>query len=222
MMSAEYLVHHGAGGHLGRFRAAAPAAFARGDAVVVRGLRGLELGEVLCAAEGKAALPDPYVGDLLRRATADDLAAADRRREFGQRLCADAERLAAERGLPLAVVDLEVLLDGRQAILHVLRLGPCNEGPLLAELGERHGLIVRLFDLTETPAAAPDAADHLEDLGCGKENCGSGAGGCDSCGSGGSAHGGCSSCSSGAADELANYFAGLRAQMEQHQRVPLV
>ena len=39
---------------------------------------------------------------------------------------------------------------------------------------------------------------------------------------GGSDHGGCSSCSSGSANELANYFAGLRAQMEQHQRVPLV
>lgn len=216
MTPAEYLVHHGAGGHLGRFRAATPTALARGVAVVVRGRRGLELGEVLCAAEGKAVLPDPYVGELLRRATTDDLTAADRQREFGHRLCADAERLAAEAGLPLAVVDLEVLLDDRQAVLHVLRLGPCNEGPLLAELGERHGLIVRLYDLAETPPAVPDAADHLEDVGCGKENCGSGAGGCDSCGSG------CSSCSSGAADELANYFAGLRAQMEQHQRVPLM
>src|SRR5947209_6964253 len=108
MTPAEYLVHHGAGGHLGRFRAVASAAFARGDAVVVRGLRGLELGEVLCAAEGKAALPDPFVGELLRRATPDDLAAADRQRAFGQRLCADAERLAAEAGLPLAVVDLGV------------------------------------------------------------------------------------------------------------------
>src|SRR5260221_665674 len=179
MTLAEYLVHHGAGGHLGRFRAAKSATFTRGDTVVVRGLRGLELGEVLCAAEGKAALPDPYVGEVLRRALPDDLAVAERQREIGQRLCTDAEQLAVEFGLPLAVVDLEVLLDGRQAILHVLRLGPCDEGPLLAELGERHGLIVRLFDLTETPPAAPDAADHLEDIGCGKENCGSGAGGCD-------------------------------------------
>src|SRR5947209_20231467 len=117
MTPAEFLVHYGAGGHLGRFRAAVPASFGRGDAVVVRGRRGLELGEVLCAAEGKAALPDPYVGELLRRATTDDLSSANRLRELGQRLCTDAERLAAEFGLPLAVVDLEVLLDGRQAIL---------------------------------------------------------------------------------------------------------
>src|SRR5579871_1748711 len=147
MATAEYLVHYGAAGHLGRFRATAPAQFRRGDVVVVRGVRGLELGELLCAADGKAVLPDPFVGELLRRATTDDQTAATHHRQLGQSLCAEAEQLAADLGLPLAAVDLEILLDGRQAVLHALRYGPCDEGPLLAELGERHGLIVRLFDL---------------------------------------------------------------------------
>jgi hypothetical protein len=208
MSTREYLVHHGCAGHLGRFRAGGAAALARGAAVVVRSRRGLELGEVLCPSHPeRAALPDPFVGELLRPAGPADLGTADRCRERGQRLFDNGIRLADELALPLALVDVEVLLDGRQALLHAVRLGPCDEGPLLAALGERYDLIVRLHDLTAEPAP-------------GGHGCGScGAGGCGSCGSEG---GGCDSCSAGAAKELAGYFAELRARMEQRQRVPLL
>src|SRR5437773_11999900 len=82
----EYLVYHGCAGHLGRFRST-DGALARGTAVVVRSRRGLELGEVLCPADpDRAALPDPFVGELLRPATADDEIAAARGAEVGQRL----------------------------------------------------------------------------------------------------------------------------------------
>jgi hypothetical protein len=214
--AGEYLVHHGAAGHLGRFRAAGGDVCARGDAVVVRTARGLELGEVLAPADGsRVTFPDAFVGELLRRATRDDLAAVARGREVGIALCADGERLAFERALPLAVVDVEMFLDGRQAVLHVLKLGPCDEGPWLADLGDRHGLIVRLYDLAREPA---EPADARED-GHGCETCGSGGCGDGECGSGG---GGCTSCSSGAAADLAQYFAGLREQMERRQRLPLL
>ncbi|HEY1376054.1 MAG TPA: hypothetical protein VGF55_04640 [Gemmataceae bacterium] len=213
MEGGEYLVHHGCAGHLGRFRAAGPGGFGRGAGVVVRSRRGLELGEVLCpSASDRAVLPDPFVGELLRAATADDLAAAHSHRELEQRLFVDGCRLSDDRGLPLAVVDVEVFLDGRQALLHAVRLGACDEGPLLAELGDRHGLVVRLYDLTAEPAVAED--EH----GCG--SCGSGGcgeGGCGSCGDGG-----CGSCSAGGAKELETYFASLRAQMEQRHRVALL
>ena len=218
----EYLVHHGTAGHVGRFRSAGGAACARGDAVVVRSQRGLELGEILAPADGaRVAFPDAFVGALLRPATDTDRAAADRCRAVGLDLCADGERLAAERGLSLAVLDAEVLLDGRQAVLHVLKLGQCDEGPWLAELGERHGMIVRVHDLArEAPAADED--EHEDDHGC--SSCGSGgcgSGECGSCGTG-SSGGGCSSCSSGGGAELAKYFAGLREQMERRERVPLL
>ena len=213
----EYLVHHGAAGHVGRFRSADEDGCARGDSVVVRSQRGLELGEVLAAAEPeRVPFPDGFVGELLRRASADDLTLAERGRAAGLELCAAGERLAAASGLPLAVLDAEVLLDGRQAVLHVLKLAVCDEGPWLADLGERHGMIVRLHDL----AREAPAEDHAgAGTSCGAEGCG--GGNCGSCGTeaGG---GGCSSCSSGGANELAQYFAGLRAQMEERQRVPLL
>ena len=210
----EYLVHHGAAGHVGRFRWANGDECARGDAVVVRSQRGLELGRVLAAADSdRLAFPDGFVGELMRRASQEDMTLAERGRATGLELCAAGERLAAASGLPLAVLDAEVLLDGRQAVLHVLKLAACDEGPWLADLGERHGVIVRLHDLGREAAAKDDEQGCSS---CGAEGCG--GGGCGSCGS----DGGCSSCSSGAANELAQYFARLRAQMEERQRVPLL
>jgi hypothetical protein len=210
MTSDEYLVHHGCAGHLGRFRAADRGGFGRGVAVVVQSCRGLELGEVLClSTPDRPLLPDPLVGELLRAATCDDIAASGRYRELGQRLFDDGARLTEIRGLPLALMDVEVFLDGRQALLHAVRLGAGDEGPLLEELGERHGLILRMYDL----AAEPAAADDHDEGGCG--SCGEG--GCGSCGTGG-----CGSCSAGGAKELTQYFAALRGQMEQKQRVPLL
>ena len=209
MTATEYLVHHGSAGHLGRFRAGDVAGLGRGAAVVVHTRRGLELGEVLCpSSPERAALPDPFVGELVRPATSDDVTAADRCRRLGDDLFAEGSRLAHSLNLSLALVDVEVFLDGRQALLHAVRLGPCDEAPLLAALGEHHDLVVRLYDLTADTAAE-------EEHGCG--SCGSG--GCGSCGSGG---GGCGSCSAGAAKELASYFAELRAKMEQRQRVSLL
>jgi hypothetical protein len=211
----EYLVHHGCAGHLGRFQTACAGGYGRGAAVVVRSRRGLELGEVLCpsSAEG-IVLPDPLVGELLRAATDDDLAEAHLNAELGRRLFEDGGRWIDEHGLPLAVVDVEVLLDGRQALVHAVRLGPCDEGPLLAELGERHGLIVRLYDLASEPA--PPGEDEHGCGSCGSGGCGSG--GCGSCGS----NGGCNSCSAGGAKALVSYFAELRAAMEQRHRVALL
>jgi hypothetical protein len=204
MDGGEYLVYHGCAGHLGRFRAAVPREFGRGAAVVVRSRRGVELGEVLRPSSAAGlVLPDPLVGELLRAASDDDLAAASRHRELGQKVFDDGTRLADARGLPLAVVDVEVFLDGRQALLHGVRLGPFEEGPWLEEVGERHGLIVRLYDLAAEPTAAEDehGCGSCGDGGCGEGGCGEGG-----CGSGG----GCGSCSAGGAKELTRYFAALR------------
>jgi len=213
-MSGEYLVHHGCAGHLGRFRSAGPGTFGRGDAVVIGSRRGIELGEVLCpSSPDGAVLPDPFVGELLRAANSDDLADASRRRESGRRLFDDATRRADVLGLPLAVLDVEILLDGKQALLHAVRFGPGDEASLLADLGARHDLIVRLYDV----AAEPVAEEAEDEHGCG--SCGEGGCGDGGCGDSGN---GCGSCSAGGAAELAAYFSELRDQMEQRHRVALL
>lgn len=198
------LVQYGRGGFVGRF--AAREAFARGARVVVSGPRGTEIGTVLCAADGPAC-----DGDALRAATDRDTTSHERERE----LLEAASALAEARGLPVALVDAELTLDGA-LILHGLAWSACNADPLFAELSARFGLNVQFLDL-----GTPAEKEAPEPAGCGKPGCGTESGGCSSCGTGG----GCSSgsCSRGAAksaDELTAYFADLRTKMEAG-RTPL-
>jgi hypothetical protein len=207
-MSVAYLVNHGTAAFVSRCTAPPGGVFARGDRVVLRGRRGVEAGVVLCEVPGDA----PADGELLRGLTEDDESALSRVEGIGRRLFDDAARLAGELGLPIAVLDVEVLLDGGQAVLHAVHWAECDASPLFERLSENHGLRVTLLDLTHRPAP--------EHGGCGKPGCGNG--GCDSCGSGGCSSGGCSSGKVKSADEMTAYFAGLRRQMEQQQaRVPL-
>jgi hypothetical protein len=156
-------------------------------------------------------LPDGATGRLHRLATTDDEAHAARLGELGRRLFAAARGLAAELALPLVVLDVEVLLDGRRAVVGCLHAAGCDATALAAALAERHGLEVLLEDLAG-PAPAED-----EHGGCGEPGCGrASGGGCSSCGPGG-----CSSCGGGKVD-MAAYFAHLRTRMEQRHRTPLL
>jgi hypothetical protein len=197
MTEFEYLVTYGQGAYLGRFRAAAD--YRRDDRVVVRTDRGVEAGIV---RERATSTTVTAVGEVLRAFTADDEAAAARNHQRLVTILADAE--AEATGLPLLFLDGEVLLDGSQAILNAVHWADCDATSLFADLSARHGLVVKLADLTTTPKPT---------TGC--STCGAEKSGCDSCGTGG----GCStgSCSKGSvksADELTAYFAGLRQQME--------
>jgi len=210
---AAYLVQYGKPGFVGQFRPAGPEPHARGDRVVVRSRRGLELGTVLCEPAARFEAPDD--GDLVRPATDAEAAAGDSR---GAELLVAAQARADELGLPLALVDVEILLDG-SAVLHGLPWAGCDATSLFEELAARFGCPVRLLDLSHGPVAK-DEPSH----GCGEPDCGAGSGGCSSCGTGG----GCStgSCSRGSvtsADDLTAYFRDLRAKMEHHAngRTPL-
>jgi hypothetical protein len=198
MDTLEYLLSYGQRGDFGRFRAARPLACRRGDRAVVRSHRGLELAEVLCPARpGHATfLPNTSVGELLRLATPADEESAARMRTRGQELFGRAAALAAALGLPLEVLDAEVLLDGRHADLHHLRWADCDVRPLVSALSREFDLYLTLTDLSGPAAAAQ---------GCGREGCG--GGNCGSCGSGG-----CATCGSSAGDVQA-YFAELRERM---------
>ena len=172
--------------------------------MVVRGPRGVEVGDVLSALEHTQDRDD---GALLRCVTPSDEADWDGLATQGQAVLAAAE--AGASGLPLTFVDVELTLDGI-AILHALAWSECDATPLLEELSTRLGLSMRLLDLSRSPIAR-------EEIGCGKPGCGAEGGGCSSCGTEGS---GCSSgsCSRGAVkspEELTTYFSALRHQMEE-------
>jgi cell fate regulator YaaT (PSP1 superfamily) len=210
----EYLVSYGSTGDFGRFRPVQPILCRRGDRVVIRSHRGLELGEVLCqATPGHAQfLPNTTVGTLVRLANEQDEQTAQERRRRGRQLCEDARRLAAELALPLEILDAEILLDSQQADVQFLRWDECDFRQLVSTLSTRYEVQLAMHDLAQ-PREAPED-------GCGREGCGraGGRGGCASCSTGG----GCSSCGAANKEEVTDYFAGLRQQMETRQRTALL
>jgi hypothetical protein len=198
----EYLVGYGLAGDFGRFRPGRPLTCARGGRVVVRSPRGLEVGVVLREATPGHALflPNSTVGTLLREATPEDDRQEEAMRGRAARLLDRGTALTESLGLPLELLDAEVLLDGGQAVLHFLRGQECDPRPLVSTLSREFEVQVSLVDLAQP-------REEEEHHGCG--NCGS-EGGCGSCGSGG-----CGSCGSARPEEVQAHFAELRQQMER-------
>jgi hypothetical protein len=118
-MSRCHLVRVGAVGSVGRFVAVDAAAYPRGCRVIVRTARGLELGEVLAPT----AMPTERGqtdGSILRRVTVeDDLLAARLEQHRQEALEACSARLV-ELGLLAALVDAEMLFDGRTVYFYFL------------------------------------------------------------------------------------------------------
>jgi hypothetical protein len=220
MVPAEYLVNHGRAAFLGRFVNRAGARFAHSDRVMVRSSRGLETGTVLGeASPAFAHLVGPdNSGELLRPMSGDDERREAELLAFAERVRDDAQAMADASMLPVALLDAEILFEGDRAVLHALPLGECDLTTIAEALSERHALQCLILNLHRSKEPE-EARPH----GCGKPGCGTSSGGCSSCGTGG----GCStgSCSSGkvkSAEELTQYFLGLRRQLEsQIGRVPL-
>ncbi len=218
MDAQEYLVSFGLTGAFGRFRAAVPLALRRGERVVVRGPRGVEVAEVLRQATPRHAefLPNTSVGTLLRRLTAEDERAAMQMEAKGQQLFERGRQLAAELEMPLELLDVEMLLDGQHALLHHLRWADADVRPFVSTLSREFELHVALVDLSQTHETANHEDDDAHE-GCGRPNCGQEGGGCGSCGSGG----GCGTCGQATPPNVEPHFAQLREQME-HRRTALL
>ena len=180
-----YFVRHGAMHHVGRFAADSGSFYRRGDRVVVRSVRGDEIGEVLAKTDSTPGAPPK----LLRLADAADLergqvVAADRARRLSA-----CERVFRDGEWPLELIDVEPMLDDRRTVL--LYLGPHRL--------DASGLVQALRELCDLEAVLePVGLDEVEepeheDHGCG--SCGTGGGCGTSSGGCGTSSGGCSGCS---------------------------
>ena len=210
--TGEYLVSYGTSGEFARFRSTPPTEYRRGDRVVIRTQQGLELGVVMCPAlpEHAPFLSRTALGELLRPVTDLDEKKADQVQSLGLCVFEDARRLASELELPLEILDIEILLDGQQAIVHHLRQVDCDYRDLVSALSKKHDLHIRMNNL---------ALPKEETIGCGLPNCGQLTGGCQSCGS----DGGCSTCGKGVKkEEVAAHLLHLRQLMEQQNRTSLL
>jgi cell fate regulator YaaT (PSP1 superfamily) len=218
MQAEEYLASFGLSGEFGRFRAASSLHLRRGERVVVRGPRGVEIAEILRQATQRHAhfLPNTSVGQLLRRLTPADEQNENAMRVRAQQLFERGGQLATEMGLPLTLLDVEVLLDGEHAVLHQLRGEATDVRPFVSTLSREFAMHITLVDLSrDREGAALEESDEQE--GCGRPDCGQKEeGGCSTCGSGG-----CGSCGSAQPKDMKLYFAQLREQMER-QRTALL
>jgi hypothetical protein len=194
MTSPGYLLSYGRAGDFGPFEATAPLQCRRGDRVIIRSQRGQEIGVVMRpVAEGHLRLlGQSFTGQILRLATPGDEELAKRMQARSQRLFETGRHLATDFGLSMEIVDAEILLDGRQAVLHYVSWSDGDRRPLIDALSRQYRVLVTLHDLA-LPAAEPHAEDEL---GCGVEGCGAGGCGSSSGGCGSCAAGGCGTCGS--------------------------
>jgi hypothetical protein len=177
-MLGQHWVRHGVLGHVGLFSAATAERHPRGARVVCRTDRGLEVGEVLAAADDlteREHVP-PVSGSLLRRVTVEDdllLARLERCREQAYRAC---EALLAERHIPAVLVDVEHLFDGRSLLFYFLGDTTPELDDITSELAEAYEAQVQFRKFTETLTAGCGPGCGTEDA---EHGCASGA--CATC-----------------------------------------
>lgn len=166
-------------GQVGRFRSVDAARYARATRVVVRTVRGLELGEVLGAADDASIPPDAAVGasdgTILRRLTVEDQLLEARLERHRHEAFAACQQRLAQAGAAATLVDVEHLFDGGGLYFYFLGEVPDDVERLTAELAEVYDANVqfRRFAETLTAGCGPD---------CGTEH--ASGGGCTSCATG--------------------------------------
>jgi len=165
----KYVVRCGVMRSLGVFSSREGEHYPRGARVVVRSDRGLEAGEVLCEAteEAVAHLQDPKRGQLLRKMSADD--ERDLERMHGQErnefeVC---ERVIAEMGLDMRLIDVEHILGGERVVVYYLSENRVDFRELVKRLASEFQTRIEMRQI-----GVRDEAKLLADYGdCGKPVC---------------------------------------------------
>ena len=174
----ECLVRYGLAGHVGWFALGSdlgPTPPERGETVVIRTRRGVELGELLSVApEGRGRAGEDSLGAfrVLRTADADDVARARQADQLrGPRfdLC---RGIVEEAGWPLELVDVEPLLD-LGTVLHVLAADDLDPAPVRARF--RVSCDFDVFVEALGAASLPESPEPPATPGrCGDCDCGGG------------------------------------------------
>lgn len=171
-MLPQFLVRIGVLGQVGRFTAVGDKSFGRGDRVVCRTRRGLEIGEVLSPASQTSFDAD---GSVLRHVVMeDDLLIARLARKKNEAF-AECTRLLTQRGCDEILLDVEHLFDGRGLYFYFLGEISDGAGKLTNELAEIYGSAVefrQFADALET-GCGPGCGTSEAENGCKSGSCGS-------------------------------------------------
>jgi cell fate regulator YaaT (PSP1 superfamily) len=154
---------------LGEFEARDNLAFAPGADVIARTERGLEVGDVLCETSPRALamLTDPTRGQIVRGMTGEDRQTVSRIRELSGREFDACERLIGQRGLPMALVDVEHLFGGERIVFYFLADKRVDFRELVKDLAREFQTRIEMRQI-----GVRDEAKLLADYGdCGKPVC---------------------------------------------------
>lgn len=168
-MTNTYVVRYGLMRFLGEYRGLSGQSHPRGQKVVVRSDRGLEMGEVLSPATDRTALflENPIRGDILRVASLEDLEADSRRpsvQDHGQEVCRE---FIAKRRLQMDLVDVEAILGGERMVFYYLAEKRVDFRDLVKDLARAFQTRIEMRQI-----GVRDEAKILADYGdCGKPVC---------------------------------------------------
>ncbi len=167
-MAGWYFVRTGALGNITR-SFAPDRSYPRSARVVVRGERGLQIGQVLapCQSPGKGT-------DLriIRPATVEDELLASRLERRGREAMAACRRELERRGSSACLLDAEYSLDGRQLFFYFLGDPPGDDDDLVSELAALHSAQVELAEFGKllTEGCGPDCGSEAA-ADCGSSAC---------------------------------------------------
>src|SRR5207302_5639773 len=121
-MATSLLVRHGAMRFLGTFDPGEGKTYKRGERVVIRTDRGVEVGDVLGEAVPQAVkqLSDPTSGQIIRSLSGDDNAVLARVKETERRELETCQQFVTERRLQMELVDAEHLFGGERVVFYFL------------------------------------------------------------------------------------------------------
>lgn len=167
-MAGWYFVRTGALGNVSRCYAP-DHSYSRSARVVVRGERGLQIGQVLAPCQPSAGGPDMRI---LRPATVEDELLASRLERRGREAMAACRQELERRGLSACLLDAEYSLDGRQLCFYFLGDPPGDGDDLMSELAALHSAQVELAEFGKllTEGCGPDCGSEAA-AGCRSSAC---------------------------------------------------
>ncbi|MFL5329920.1 MAG: stage 0 sporulation family protein [Gemmataceae bacterium] len=167
--SLGYIVRHGVTRAVGIFAPPPGMLFSRGDHVIIRTERGVEIGDLLCPATAPVIerLPDPTRGEILRNMTPEDHGKADELKTRMAREFDAAREAVARRHLPMEFVEIERLFGGERVVFYFLSEKRVDFRDLVKELAREFQSRIELRQI-----GVRDEAKLKADYGdCGKPVC---------------------------------------------------
>jgi cell fate regulator YaaT (PSP1 superfamily) len=141
----------------------------RGDDVVVRTDRGLEVGHILCEASSRAVelLREPTSGRILRCLTAEDQLQLDHLHVAERTEFETCQKFVSQRRLQMDLVDVEHLFGGERIIFYFLAEKRVDFRELVKDLARQYQTRIEMRQI-----GVRDEAKLLADYGdCGKPVC---------------------------------------------------